>query len=132
MSPGYVDLMENAIKAAVVWQDETTLTVLNTEAVLAAGKPMAQCLRDGSGLHVTDDNPGLSFGLSVDVAYFRVKDPVGDDTMWEWTRLYVDCAEPYFAVVKRELEARRPELVERHREALEAFAVKLMELGYVP
>jgi hypothetical protein len=131
-SPDYVDAMENAMKAGIVWEDETRLTVFNTEAVLAEAKPMAQCLRDGSGLNVSDDDPSRSFGISADVAYFRMKDPVGEDEMWEWSRLYVDCAEPYFTAMKRELEARRPALVERHREALEAFAIKLMEVGYVP
>lgn len=123
---------QNAIKAAIAWQEDTMLTVANTEAVLAAGKPMAQCLREGSGLHVTDDNPSDSFLGAVDVAYFSVGSTVTKETMWEWSRLYADCAAPYFEAVKRELLKLRPGLVERHREALEAFAAKLVDLGYVP
>jgi hypothetical protein len=53
-------------------------------------------------------------------------------TMWKWSRLYADCAAPYFAVVKRELLKQRPAMVERYREQLEALAAALVKAGYVP
>jgi len=123
---------DRAFDAGVTWQDETMLTVANTEAVLAAARPMARCLRRGSGLHVTDDDPDNSFLGSVDVAYFRVGSTVTRKTMWKWSRLYADCAATYFAVVKRELLKQRPAMVERYREQLEALAAALVKAGYVP
>jgi hypothetical protein len=131
-SRSYRDAMDDAAKAAITWQDDTGMTVRNTEAVLAAAKPMAQCLRDGTGLHITDDNPAISFAGSADVAYFSRGSTVTKQTMWEWSRLYAKCAAPYFEVVTDELLKRRPALIERYREALETYAAKLVKLGYVP
>ena len=131
-SPAYVEAMNGAAKVAGVWQDATMLTVANSAAVLDAAKPMAQCLRDGSGLDVTDDDPSLAFLRAVDVAYFSRGSTVTVQTMREWSRLYADCAAPYFEVVKSELLELRPVLIERNREALERYAAQLVDLGYVP
>ncbi len=131
-SAAYAELYDGAVNVAITWQDETILTVANTEAVLREAKPMAQCLRTGSGLEVTDTDPSTSFLGATDVAYFSVGSTVTKETMWDWSRLYADCAAPYFEVFERELEKVRPALIERHREALEAFAGRLVELGYVP
>jgi hypothetical protein len=132
LSPAYADAMDGAAKVATAWQNDTMLTVANTADVLAAAKPTAQCLRDGSGLHVTDDDPSDSFLRSVDVAYFSRGSTVTKATMWEWSRLYAECAAPYFDAVKTELLKVRPALIERNREALEVFAAQLVDLGYVP
>jgi len=129
---GASPVLQDALNAGVTWQDHTMLTVANTEAVLTAAKPAARCLRRGSGLHVTDDDPDNSFLGSVDVAYFRVGSTVTRKTMWKWSRLYADCAATYFAVVKRELLKQRPAMVERYREQLEALAAALVKAGYVP
>ena len=132
-SSAYQTAFNDAFVAGVTWQNDTMLTVANAEVVLAAAKPAAQCLRQGSGLQVTDDDPANSFGGAVNTAYFRHHPaPVSVETMWKWSRLYADCMENYFEVVKRELSKQRPALVERYREQLEAFAAELVKLGYVP
>lgn len=124
--------MTNAVKVAATWQDDTILTASARETVLDLARPMAQCLREGSGLHVTDDRPSDSFLGSVDVAYFEKGSKVTTETIWQWSRLYADCSQPYFDAIEHELTTVRPALVERHREVLEEFAAKLVELGYVP
>lgn len=124
--------MTNAVRVAATWQDDTILTVSTLETVLDLARPTAQCLRDGSGLDVTDDKPSDSFLGSVDVAYFEKGSKVSTDTMWQWSKLYADCSEPYFDAIEHELAQLRPALVERHREVLEEFAAQLVELGYVP
>lgn len=131
-SASLLPAMTNAVKVAATWQDDTILTVSTLEPVLDLARPMAQCLRDGSGLRVTDDKPSDSFLGSVDAAYFAKDSKVSTDTMWQWSKLYADCSEPYFDAIEHELAQLRPALVERHREVLEDFATQLVELGYVP
>ncbi|MBM7518956.1 hypothetical protein [Nocardioides nitrophenolicus] len=121
-------------KLALPWQEDQELTTRSDPRVQPLRVAMAQCLREGSGLAVSDEDPSTSFLKGVDRAYILVPEPerVSAETVMEWSVLYADCGEPYYAKVKELLEEVRPAWVERNREVIENFAAKLVELGYVP
>jgi len=121
-------------KLAYPWQEDQELTTRSDPRVQPLRVAMAACLREGSGLAVSHEDPSTSFFKGVDRAYFLVPEPerVTAETVMEWSVLYADCGEPYFAKVKELLEEVRPAWVERNREVIEDFAARLVELGYVP
>jgi len=121
-------------KLALPWQEDQTLAILNDPRMATLRVEFARCLREGSGLQIADEDPSTSFRKGVDRAYILVPEPerVSAETVMEWSVLYADCGEPYYAKVKELLEEVRPAWVERHREVIEDFAAQLVELGYVP
>jgi len=121
-------------KLAFPWQEDQELATRTDPRVQPLRVAMAECLREGSGLDVSDEDPSTSFLKGVDRAYILAPEPerVSAETVKEWSVLYADCGEPYYAKVKELLLEVRPAWVERHREVIEDFAARLVELGYVP
>lgn len=115
-------------KLAIPW-DEVTQTVVQDASLAPVKEAMATCLRDRTGLEVSDDDPAGSFMGSVDRS-FLLSDSVAK--MMDYSVAFADCGEDYYAALRTLLEKKRPALIERHREVLEKFATELVELGYVP
>ncbi len=97
-------------KLAFPWQEDQELTTRSDPRVQPLRVAMAQCLREGSGLAVSDEDPSTSFLKGVDRAYILAPEPerVSAETVMEWSVLYADCGEPYYAKVKELLEEVRP------------------------
>ncbi|GAA3647251.1 hypothetical protein GCM10022237_03470 [Nocardioides ginsengisoli] len=114
--------------------DDVVATVEQDPSVVALKAPFAQCLRKGTkgtGVVVSNEDPAPTFLTQTDLAYARHKISTRDRER-RIPRLYVKCGRRYFARTQALLEARRPAMIERHRELLERFARELVAIGYVP
>lgn len=131
-APAVLNYEEIVEKIALPWQDDYSLKAMNDPSVAPLRLKMAKCLREGSGLEVSDEDPDTSFKRGADVAFFRLENPISKAQLMEWSIMYADCAEPYFRQLQTVLEAERPALIERNREVIDQFAARLVELGYVP
>ncbi|GAA3647258.1 hypothetical protein GCM10022237_03480 [Nocardioides ginsengisoli] len=115
------------------WDDVVT-TVEQDPSVVALKAPFAQCLRKGTkgtGIVVSNEDPAPTFLSQSDLASYLGKLTVRENKRLI-PRLYVRCGRRYFARTQALLEARRPAMIERHRELLERFARELVAIGYVP
>ncbi|RNL60707.1 hypothetical protein EFK50_20595 [Nocardioides marmoriginsengisoli] len=115
------------------WED-VLATVEQEPSVVALKEPFAQCLRDGTkgtGVVISSDDPARTFVTQTDKAYV-----VGTITAREREhripKLYARCGSAYFGRTQELLEAKRPAMIERHRELLEQAARELVAMGYVP
>ncbi|WP_460829089.1 hypothetical protein [Nocardioides hungaricus] len=111
------------------WED-VVATVEQDERVVALKVPMARCLREGSGLEVSDEEPAPSFLGAVNTAYFG--GPMTEKGLKRMAVLYADCGADYFGLTQKLLEAQRPAWIERNREVLVQFAKEIVAIGYVP
>ncbi|UUZ59072.1 hypothetical protein [Nocardioides sp. B-3] len=101
---------------------ERTVTADNRVAALRG--PLAGCLEQRSGLTVSVRNPASSYLSGVDGA--------ADADRQRLATIYADCGKDYFAMVETLMLEQRSEMVNRHRDILERFAVEVVSLGYTP
>jgi hypothetical protein len=120
--------LQDWFELAGPWHDLSDAVVQNPELV-ALGRPMAQCLRQATGLEIDDKDPAGSFLGAVDQAGGR---SATDHEQMERAAAYADCGKSYFGTLEELLMGQRPTYVERHRELLEEFARQISALGYTP
>lgn len=90
---------------------------------------VATCLSERTGHRVDPANPTADFLRTVNLV---MSDAPDDDAQMPLAAAYADCGEPYFTRLHELLLAERPDLVERHREVITAFASQIAAAGYVP
>lgn len=90
---------------------------------------MAQCLREATGLEISDEDPADSLLSAADGAGGGATD---QDLQRERAAAYADCGAGYFGTFEQLLRQERPAFVEEHRELLERFARQITRLGYRP
>lgn len=124
--------------AAPAWEDwyelivpwhELADDVLLDEDLVAPRKAMAQCLREATGLEISDEDPADSLLSAADGAGRGATD---QDLQRERAAAYADCGAGYFGTFEQLLRQERPAFVEEHRELLERFARQITRLGYRP
>lgn len=86
--------------------------------------PMADCLREATGLGVNDRSPATSF--------LGAADGIDNARRERAAAAYADCGADYFGELEALLLAQRPAYVAEHRALLERFAAQLAALGYAP
>ena len=109
------------------WADVVTAAEQD-ERLTRLKAPMATCLDDATGLDVAADDPVNSFLRAVNTELAHGS--AGREK--SLARAYADCAAPYFDELRTLLLARRPALVERHRELITTYAREISGAGYVP
>jgi len=105
--------------------DQLVEATLEDPELTALEAPMADCLREATGLDVSDRNPATSFVGAADGVD-------RDDRREQAAVAYADCGADYFGELEALLLAQRPAYVEQHRALLERFAAQLAGLGYTP
>ena len=101
-------------------------TVLRDESLVALKQPMAQCLRQTTGLEVDDEDPAGSFLGAMDGSSRTLQ------ALRQRAAAYADCGASYFGRLEQLLLDARPAMVDEHRELLEDFARQITALGYRP
>jgi len=107
------------------WQ-ELQVAVNVDPAVVDQARALVDCFEAFSGVRVGVENVVDNFGGLV------LNQSENLDKLAGWTDDYADCMEPYVKAVAERLRPEREEWIEKYREVLEAFAVKLVDLGYTP
>jgi hypothetical protein len=124
------DELEAAAPAWQGWFDLTepwhqlVETTLEDPGLTALEAPMADCLREATGVDVSVRNPATSFLGALDGSNDALKQQAA--------AAYADCGADYFGELEELLLAQRPAYVAQHRELLERFADQLVALGYTP
>jgi hypothetical protein len=103
--------------------------VLEDEDLVAPRHAMAECLREATGLDISDEDPVGSLLDAVDEDGSRGN---VDDPPMERAAAFADCGAGYFGRFEDLLLESRPAFVEEHRQLLERFARQITSLGYVP
>jgi hypothetical protein len=109
---------------------EVTRTATQSAPVVATHARTAACLRRQTGLTVDESDPVGSYLDSVDGTLTKAADFT--TARRRFSTVFATCAKDYFAALRAQLLAARPDLVERNRELLERYAGELAALGYVP
>lgn len=110
------------------WND-ITLAVEQDSRLDPLKQPLADCLTQRTGLPVDAADPVISYLRAVNIS--ASKDAT-DAQNAERAVAYADCAAPYFAELHTLLLAKRPAMVERHREVITRYAAQLIGAGYAP
>jgi hypothetical protein len=109
------------------WRDVVD-GVEHGRAVESLKAPMAQCLRERTGVEVDPGDP-TTFLRAVNLAMATDATP---SQLKRYAVAYSDCGQPYFDKVRTLLLKKRAAFVERNRELSEKFAHELVAAGYVP
>lgn len=109
------------------WRDIVDAVVLD-KGLEELREPFWSCLSRRSGLEVEKDVPA-AFLRAVNLAG---SDWATDEDQKRFAVAYADCGGEYFGKLRELLLAKRPAMVERHRELLERFAAEIVARGYVP
>lgn len=124
------------------WVLNTVYAVHTSPVMEPIKRETAACMRDRTDFDPSDDDPTATFLIQFDgqvqdeqlAAVARGEDDseIYDRLTAQYTGVFADCSRPYFEALAHELEPKRAEFVEKHRELLEAAALELAGLGYVP
>lgn len=124
------------------WVLETVHAAHTSEAMTQVKRDTASCMREQTPFNPSDDDPTATFlmqfdGHVQDEQKAAAERGEGGPELYrkltaQYTGVFAECSRPYFEALAIELEPKREELVEKHRELLEAAALELAGLGYVP
>jgi len=126
------DLLQAAAPAWGEWRElvgpwlDLVDETLGDEGLVALRAPMAECLRQATGLAIDDADP---VGSLFDAADDR---DATDQEQRQTAAAFADCGADYFGRLEGLLRDERPAYVEQHRDLLEDFAHQIAAMGYAP